>query len=545
MGYREIKGKIKYPKGTTERYKRLDAYDRLREGTLYDHIRTPFDCEEEGGQYIRMRERRPSIIWQCPRLIVDQLSGLLWGDEQMPIVRTYYGEEPTDEDKAAEDGIQHLVEILNLDAVMDEITEKASSGSAAVVLRAVEGIEGDGNDPYIEIIPGKECKPTFDPKNPKKLVKIEQLYPTTGQALRDIGYDKDVIPDEELDKDFWFRLEIDDKEEIRYFPMRSDRYERLGQIEGGKKIEWEIDKENSIAHEWPALPVIWVKGPKGNRIDGDCLYGSIIDILVEIDYSLSQIGRGYRYTADPMLAYKRGELRQGVIPAAFDNVEDRTQRDENGQVIKSPNNVLDIEPGGDAKYLEISGDGLKSSGEFVKLLREWGLEICGGMKSDAETTSGVQSGRALEILYQALILVIKRWRVAVGNGAFLPLIRMLLTGMEDGVITVNGVDSLDPKTTMRLVWPQWMTPSGSDLLASAQAWQSLAGGSATAPVPILPRMTVTRIAGSNLGMPDVSTLIKTLEKQNNDDDADQLESEDRAHQRQVEIKKVSTKPKII
>jgi 2-polyprenyl-6-methoxyphenol hydroxylase-like FAD-dependent oxidoreductase len=58
-------------------------------------------------------------------------------------------------------------------------------------------------------------------------------------------------------------------------------------------------------------------------------------------------------------------------------------------------------------------------------------------------------------------------------------------------------------------------------------------------------MTVTRIAGSNLGMPDVSTLIKTLEKQNNDDDADQLESEDRAHQRQVEIKKVSTKPKII
>jgi hypothetical protein len=545
VGYREIKGKIKYPKGTTERYKRLDAYDRLREGTLYDHIRTPFDCEEEGGQYIRMRERRPSIIWQCPRLIVDQLSGLLWGDEQMPIVRTYYGEEPTDEDKAAEDGIQHLVEILNLDAVMDEITEKASSGSAAVVLRAVEGIEGDGNDPYIEIIPGKECKPTFDPKNPKKLVKIEQLYPTTGQALRDIGYDKDVIPDEELDKDFWFRLEIDDKEEIRYFPMRSDRYERLGQIEGGKKIEWEIDKENSIAHEWPALPVIWVKGPKGNRIDGDCLYGSIIDILVEIDYSLSQIGRGYRYTADPMLAYKRGELRQGVIPAAFDNVEDRTQRDENGQVIKSPNNVLDIEPGGDAKYLEISGDGLKSSGEFVKLLREWGLEICGGMKSDAETTSGVQSGRALEILYQALILVIKRWRVAVGNGAFLPLIRMLLTGMEDGVITVNGVDSLDPKTTMRLVWPQWMTPSGSDLLASAQAWQSLAGGSATAPVPILPRMTVTRIAGSNLGMPDVSTLIKTLEKQNNDDDADQLESEDRAHQRQVEIKKVSTKPKII
>ena len=544
MGYREIKGKIKYPKGTTERYKRLDALDRLRDGTLYDHIRIPFDCEEEGGQYIKMRDRRPSIIWECPRLLTDQLSGLLWGDEQMPIVRTYYGEEPTGEDAAAEDAIQHIVENLNLDAVMDEITEKASSGSAAVILRAVEGLEGDGNDPYIEVIPGKECKPTFDPKNPKKLIKIEQLYPTTGQALRDIGYGKDIVPDDELDKDFWFRLEIDDKEEMRYFPMRSDLFERIGQIEDGKRIQWEVDAEKSIAHDWPKLPVIWVKGPKGNRMDGDCLYGSIVDILVEIDYALSQIGRGYRYTADPMLAYKRGELKQGVIPAAYDSLEDRTQRDEKGRIIKSPDNVLDIEAGGDAKYLEISGNGLQASGDFVKLLREWGLEIAGGMKSDAESTKGVQSGRALEMLYQALVLVIKRWRVAVGNGGFLPLIRMLLAGMKAGVITVSGTKVVDPKTTMRLVWPEWMTPMGSDLLASAQAWQCLAGGSNAEPIPILPRSMVTRLAGGNLGMPDVSTLLKTLEKQKTEDAKAQEETDKAEHERQMDLKSAAAKPVI-
>jgi hypothetical protein len=544
MGFREIKSKIRYPKGTTERYKRLDALDRLRDGTLYEHIRIPFDNEEEGGEYVKMRNRRPSIIWAGARLLVDQLSGLLWGDEQMPIVRTYYGELPEDEDQTAENTIRHLIEVLNLDAVMDSITEKASSGSCAVILRAVEGATGNGNDPYIEILPGKECKPTFDTRNPNKLLKIEQLYPTTGQALRDGGYGPEIVPDEDLDKDFWFRLEIDTHEEIRYFPMRADLYERLGQIEDGKKIEWKIDPEHSDTHDWPKLPALWIKSPKGNHIDGDCLYGAITDILVEVDYALSQIGRGYRYTADPMLAYKRGELKQGVIPAAYDNVTDRTQRDEKGQVIKSPANVLDIEPGGDAKYLEISGQGLHACGEFVKLLREWGLEIAGGMKSDASTVKGVQSGRALEILYQALILVIKRWRVSLGNAGFIPLIRLLLTGMQSAVITIDGAATIDPNTTMRLIWPQWITPTGSALLDSANAWQVLAGGSPRQPVPILPRTTVTRMAGGNLGMPDVSTLLKTLQAQQEQDDKDEDEAADKEHEREMQLKSAAPKPTI-
>jgi hypothetical protein len=523
MAFADVVKRILYPAKTSARFKRLDAYDRLREGTAYDHIRIPFHTEYgAGGTYIPIMDRRPSVIWDGARMLVDQLSGLMWGDEQMPIVRTYYGEEPADADRVAETSIQHLVELLDLDAVMDDVTEKASSGSAAIIIRAT-----DDKEPYIEVIPGKECTPTFDPRNPFTLIKLERLYPTKGEDLAEMGYD---IPDGDAEEDYWFRLVIDKTSETRYLPMKADRYERLGQKDDhGVIIAWQVDEENSDEHGWPCINVIWAKAPKGNRIDGDCLYGAhVADLFVAIDYGLSQVGRGYRYTADPMLMIRRGEIRNGAAPAS-QTTKNQTQKDSQGKIVKGPQNVLDLEVGGDAKMLEISGQGLSAYTDYVKLLREWGLEICGGMKSDAGTTKGVESGRALEILYQSLILVMKRWRVALGNKAFLPIVRLLLVGIAADLIEVEGVESVDPDTTMRLVWPQWMTPSGTDLNADTNAWQTLAGGSQKVPVAILPRSAVTRLAATNLGMNDVSALIDELDKQQTDDDAKAQQQADQQH----------------
>jgi hypothetical protein len=97
---------------------------------------------------------------------------------------------------------------------------------------------------------------------------------------------------------------------------------------------------------------------------------------------------------------------------------------------------------------------------------------------------------------------------------------------------------------MRLVWPQWMTPSGADLLASAQAWQTLAGGSAMSPVPILPRKTITRISAANLGMTDSSTIVDELEKQNTSDDASAQAEADVQHQKSLETIQAKSSPEI-
>lgn len=540
MAFKDIAAKIRYPEKTSERFKRLDAYDRLRLGVLYDHIKIPFDTEYENGQYIPMKQRRPSKIWNGALMLTSQIAGLLFGDEQMPVVRTYLGETPAALDKAAEKSIQHLSETLSLDAVMDNVTDLCSSGSCAVVIRAT-----DDKEPYIEVLPGKECTPKFDPKNPKRMLEFEQLYPTTGLALVEMGYD---IEEEHLRDDYWFRLTIDKSEEVRYKPMLADRYERLGKPDqNGETIRWVRDEDNSWTHGFKQIPVLWIKAPaRGvNKLDGDCLYGNIVDILVGIDYDLSQIERGFRYTADPMLAIKRGELSQGSIQVSFET-EDRTKRDPDGAIVKSPSNVLDVETGGDAKLLEISGQGLDKFREFVKTMREWGLEIAGGMKADATSASASDSGRAVEMLYQNMILLLKRWRVALGSNGYIPLLRLLMQGIADGVIEVNGVERIDPNTTMRLVWQSWMTPTGADLQATAEAWQLLAGGSANVPVPLLPRDTVSRIAAGNLGITDTSSVIDELDKQNTQDDADEKEGieheADTQADAQIKVEKAKPKP---
>lgn len=532
MSFRDVSGKIKYPERTSARYKRLDAFDRLRQGTLYDHIKIPFDLESEGSSYIRIRERRPSVIWLGAKMLVDQLSGLMWGDEQMPIVRTYEGEDPNEADRAAETSVQHVSESLSLDMVMDDATDAASSGSCAIIVRATSE-----KQPYFDVVPGKQCKPTFDPRNPLKLIELEQLYPTTGELLAEIGY---KIADDDLKKDFWFRLTIDESEEVRFTPLTADDYENYGgKRKDSSTIKWVRDEDNSWEHDWPGIPVLWVRSPGHGgalAIDGACVYGSIADFLVGIDYNLSQIERGYRYTADPLLAYKKGELASSARPAGMQDAPNQARaRGANGKFVKrldGPIRVLEIDPNGDAKWLELQGTALKAFEDLIKTFREWALEIAGGMKSDAGTTKGVESGRALEILYQNLILVLKRWRVALGNQCYLPLIRLLLAGIAAETIEIDGVEKIDPKTTLRLEWPAWMTPSGQDLLNTANAAQTLAGGSPKAPVPVLPRKLVTRWIAANLGMTDTAAIIEDLEKQQADDDnaAAEQAKQDQAHQ---------------
>ena len=46
MAFSDIAKRIKYPDKTSERYKRLDALDRLRAGTFYDHIKISYDDGE-------------------------------------------------------------------------------------------------------------------------------------------------------------------------------------------------------------------------------------------------------------------------------------------------------------------------------------------------------------------------------------------------------------------------------------------------------------------------------------------------------------------
>lgn len=527
MAFKDIASRLKplYPTNLSSRYRDQDALLRFLEGTIYDDAKlTPFDMERAGnetrGEYIKLRNRRPSVVSNFARQFVEQTIGLLWMDEQFPVVRCYKRDDPDEQDTDAEKQIQLLIEEIGADEIMSRATYLGSIGSAAIVARGLD--EPDGK-PWFEVWRGYQCTPKFDPKNPTKLLELNTIYNVSGEALKLAGY---TISKDDLSQTFWVRILLNREIELRFKPMRQDRFERLGEEDKGVRIRWEPDQQ--YRHRFGMVNSVWIKSPNADTrtLDGPCIFGSAVDTIVELDYQLSQIGRAYKYTADPLLAIRRGELNVNQYsPSGSEPV--RTDLEEGGAVRRDAGNTIDLEPGGEAKLLEITGKGLTAALDYVQKLREYALESIGGMKSDSETQKGAQSGRALELLYQALVIVVKRLRLAWGNRGLIPLLDLTLRGIKSGELTVPGI-SLDPDSViMRLHWPNWMTPTGPDFLATAQAWQLLGGGSATAPVPIFDRETVTRLAATNLGFQDAETLVAAVQSQATKDQAAELEQQDK------------------
>ncbi len=498
MAFRDIAEAIPYPDGTSARFRRLDARDRLLDGTFYDHLSHPFSREFDGSNHVRLEKRRPSVVYNLARVIVDQTSALTFGESHAPHIRC--SDEDGDENpyKDTESALDAFVASAGLHALMAEAVFRGSVGSCFVRVRALD----DGR-PSFSVIRGKYARPIFDLNDPGKLRAVVQMYPASGEDLAQYGYER---IDEE--KTYWMRIELGPKEERWYLPLPDEQYQRLGN-KNAAKASWSLDRDRSYSHGFGVVPGAWVANLARDGVDGDATFGQILDICVELDYTLSQIGRGMKYAMDPLLVVQRGELASSLPVGGGINSE--------GNFVKDPSNALVLPPGAAAQLLEMTGSGFAASKEYVRLLREYALEVVGGMKSDSETTKGAQSGRAMELLHQALLWLVGRLRSCYGDGAFVSLLKILLLGVQRGILSIPGRDELtiDPEAPIRLVWPSWWTPRGADLLAEAQALSSLTGG-----VALLPRDTGTRAAAMALGVSDPNRVVGEMTEQQDDEPDD-------------------------
>lgn len=512
MAFQDIVNKFKDVPGVTPRYTKLWAFERMLNGTFYDDLPYSFSQEEDNGNYIPLQNRRPSTPYNIPKIIVSQTSSLLFSEEQFPTVRCSFDTDEVNESerlKVFEKTVETIIRECNLETVMLDVYEGGSVGSCAVIVRTL-----DDNLPYFEVVPGKNAKPIFEKRNPRKLMAIAQVYPVDAQDLIDDGYDG-IDPN----VTYFMRIVVDDEAEIRYRPLPAHEYENVGaKRNDGTTIQW-VESER-YEHGFGVCPAVWVKNLSGgNGIDGPCTWGSIVDFIVEIDYLLSQLGRGLRYSQDPMLAIEQGELAavSGTFKPLGDadepNGDGTNKRDSNGGLVKSPTNVLTVD--GKAKLLEISGGGFDATGKHVDRLREWALEVIGGMKSDAKNSGKHQSGRALEILHNDLLLLVKRQRVAYGTNCLIPLIRLILIGVANGEFNIPSVTAIDVDVPLHLIWNDWQKPSGSDLMNEVQALSYVAGASQTAPKQLLPDDVITEQAAKLYGLPDPNRVVRDMKAQRN------------------------------
>lgn len=404
----------------------IDMLTRVLDGSLYDHLHFDFNQEKrEGlGEYIPIRERRPSVRYGLCRIVVDDSVSLLFSEGHFPIVDC--------RDEKTRKGLLALVKETRLNEVMIEAATIGSVGSVAILMRVLD------SRVFFSALSTMYLTPVWKKTAPDTLEKIVEQYKVRGSTLLAQGYE---IEEKDLSADFWFRREWDENAETWYFPWKV--------LTETKLTAPVVDEENTTRHNLGFVPVVWVKNlPGGNDIDGKCTFPvEAIDTQIEIDYQLSQAGRGLKYSSDPTLLIKE--------PAA----------DNDGKLVKGGGNAIVVGPDGDAKLLEINGAASAAVIDYVRCLREMALESAHGNRSNADKLSAAQSGRAMELMNQSLVWLADRLRINYGEGALLELLRMAVKASQKyDLVLKNGtkLGKLSDKLPISLRWPAWYQSTSDD-----------------------------------------------------------------------------------
>jgi hypothetical protein len=454
------------------RYRTLTMMQRVLDGTLYDVLQHDFHDEKSpAGEYIPIRRRKPSVRYALPAIVVADSVAMLFGEGRFPAIDC--------EDVATREALADLAQDARLADVMTEAALRGSVGSAAVRLRILSGRL------YLDVLDTATLTPAWRPDEPDVLLKVTQAYKVSGGVLMDeCGY-----TGLERGATYWWRVVWDDHAETCFVPQP------VGDASAGKPPV--PDPGRSVTHGLGFVPIVWIRNlPGGTAPDGACTFRAAIHTAIEIDYQLSQAGRGLKYSSDPQLVIKEPAIE--------------------GEMIKSAGNALVVGERGDAKLLEIGGSAAAAVIEYVRALREFALESVHGNRSSAEKMAAAQSGRAMEMLHQPLINLSDHLRSSYGAG-LLALARMIIRARAVYEFTADGrpVPPMPAGARLTLRWPPWFSPTQRDLVDEAATLSTLLTAA------VMSQETAVKIVAQSHDIGDVPAELAAIK-------ADQAEADARA-----------------
>lgn len=410
------------------RARRLEIYRRVLDGTIYDALPYEFQDERNGaGEYIPLRARRPSVRYGLCRIVVEDSVSLLFSAGHFPAVECA--------DPAIEAVARDILRECRLNEVMIDAALRGSVGSVAVLLRVLKGRF------FFSVMETQYLTARWREDAPDTLDSVSELYKVKGVELIAKGYG-DIDPAQT----YWFQRRWDSGAETWFWPSPV-----------GRGLPEDVDSGRSVRHGLGFVPIVWIRNlPGGEGADGACTFRAAIETSIEIDYQLSQAGRGLKYASDPTLLIKE--------PATTDR-----------EMVKGAGNALIVSEKGDAKLLEIGGTASAAVIDYVRTLRELALESVHGNRANADRLTAPQSGRALELMNQGLIWLADNLRISYGEGGLLVLLRMALRAAARFPVKVMGkpMPAVDPDMRLDLRWPRWYAASADDRLKEAQAIATL------------------------------------------------------------------------
>jgi len=455
--FKTITSKIKRDKDYPLRQFTIDMLTRVLNGELYDHLEYDFNTEKKDGieEYIPIRDRRPSVRYALCRIVVDDSVSLLFSEGHFPTVAC--------DDKVTAEQLAAIIKETKLNALMIDAATKGSVGSVAILMRILDGRM------FFNAYNTQFMKPIWKKTAPDTLERVEEKYKVSGQVLLDSGY-----TNVKAEKTYWFMRTWDENAETWYVPWE------IGAVNHTPVV----DTPHTTQHKLGFVPMLWVKNlPGGDDIDGRPTFpNEAIDTSIEIDYQLSQAGRGLKYSSDPTLLLKE--------PAIGND----------GQVKKGGGNAIVVGPEGDAKMLEINGTASEAVIEYVRCLREMALESAHGNRANADKLSAAQSGRAMELMNQSLIWLADKLRISYGEGALLSLLNMIVKASAKFKLKVGGkeIEELKQDQNLTLQWPAWYAPTITDMQTRANTLKTLCDSG------LLSRETAIKILAAEYDIEDAA-----------------------------------------
>jgi hypothetical protein len=410
----------------------LETLTRVLNGQLYDTL--PYGFHDErgaGGEYIPLRKRRPSVRYPLCRIVVEDSVSLLFSEGHFPTIDC--------PDRMLQSALASIARESRLNLVMTDAALRGSVGSVAILMRVLDGRI------FFQVLDSIYLNPVWDPEQPDTLLSITERYKVAGAQLVSDGYDID-----NLAADYWFQRTWDTDLETWFVPSASSNPGPLS-----------IDVNRTVRHGLGFVPVVWIRNLPGHSTTGDpndgvCTFRPAIETQIEIDYQLSQAGRGLKYSSDPTLLLKE--------PIGSDT-----------DIVKGAGNALVVGEKGDARLLEIGGTAAAAVIEYVRTLRELALESIHGNRASPERLLAAQSGRALELMNQGLVWLADNLRITYGEVALLSLAQMIVRASQRYVLrTKSGpLPAMDPAASLSLKWPRWYPTSATDRQLDAETLSTL------------------------------------------------------------------------
>lgn len=446
MDFIEFKKLYKHDEDYPKRCFEMQMYRRVLKGELYDILPYPF-CQRfknsgGSGEPIPLSKRRPSVRYNLCAVVVDQTTSLLFGEGLFPVLTIK-------DDESTKESLDEMIKELRLDLVMMDAAIKGSVGSIALFLKIIK------NKVFVSSYCTEFLTPKYDPENPDELSLVTEKCKKKGSELIEMGYTG-------LDKKetYWWMRQWDSMQEIYYIPWKPSDEEK-------ENFSTKIDEKRTVSHKLGFVPIVWIINLLGNEdgIDGLCTFKGGIDTNIELEYQLSQGGRGLKYSSEPLLLLKNPALSM------------------QGDVSLSEGNILEVDEKGDGKFVEINGKAIEGLLLFTDKLREIVLESTQGNRSSPDKVHIGQSGSAAKLFYLTLIWVAGKLRVTYGNG-YLQLIKMLikcnqqmeLKYEQSGEIITIPKGKLKTGLKIGLQWAKYFEATPGDRLQEAQSLSTLTGG---------------------------------------------------------------------